>query len=129
MTMDKIGIIVSSDDPKSLAMAVNLGLTGLASEMEVLVYFTFDGLTHLTEGEKDLSRIEPLLEEGMPNPYELLDQFVADGGEQVTTVACTTTLDMLEWDQDAMDDAVTTKFAGAATFLEEVDDADHVFTF
>lgn len=127
--MDKIGIIVSEDDPKSLAMGMNLGHTALASDIEVLVYFTFDGLTHLMEGKKDLSGIEPLLEEGMPNPYELLDQFVTQGGEQVTTVACTTTLDMLDWNREAMDDAVTTKFAGAATFLEAVDDADQVFSF
>jgi peroxiredoxin family protein len=127
--MDKIGIIVSSDNPKSLAMAMNLGHTALASNIEVITYFTFDGLTHLMEGEKDLSAIEPLLDAGMPNPYDLLDQFVADGGDLVSTVACTTTLDMLEWQQDAVDDSVTTKFAGAATFLEEVDDADQVFTF
>ncbi|WP_258303525.1 DsrE family protein [Haloferax larsenii] len=129
MTMDKIGIIVSDDSPKNLAMATNLGLTALATDMEVLVYFTFDGLTHLMEGEKDLSEIEALLDAGMPNPYDLLSQFVDSGGERVTTVACTTTLDMLQWDQEAMDDEVTTKFAGAATFLEAVDDADQVFTF
>lgn len=127
--MDKIGIIVDNDDPKSLAMAMNLGHTALASETEVLVYFTFDGLSHLLEGEKDLSSIEALLDEGMPNPYDLLDAFVADGGELVTTVACTTTLDMLQWEQEAIDDTVTTKFAGAATFLEVVEDADQVFSF
>ncbi|MFB6251685.1 MAG: DsrE family protein [Halobellus sp.] len=127
--MEKIGIIVDSDSPKSLAMAMNLGHTALASEMEVLVYFTFDGLTHLLEGEKDVSEIQALLDEGMPNPYDLLDAFVAEGGEAVTTVACTTTLDMLAWEQDAIDDDVTTKFAGAATFLEAVDDADQVFSF
>jgi len=127
--MEKIGIIVSDDHPKNLAMAMNLGHTALASNMEVLVYFTFDGLTHLMEGEKDLSEIEPLLDAGMPDPYDLLAQFVADGGDLVTTVACTTTLDMLDWEQESMDDAVTTKFAGAATFLEEVDDADQVFSF
>jgi len=127
--MDKIGIIVDSDDPKSLAMAMNLGHTPLASETEVLVYFTFDGLSHLLEGEKDVSSIRPLLDEGMPNPYDLLDAFVTDGGDLVTTVACTTTLDMLKWDEDAIDDSLTTKFAGAATFLGEVEDADQVFTF
>ena len=127
--MEKIGIIVDDDSPKSLAMAMNLGHTALASDTEVLVYFTFDGLTHLLEGEQDVSEIEPLLEEGMPNPYDLLDTFVADGGDLVTTVACTTTLDMLEWNQEAIDDAVTTKFAGAATFLDEVENADQVFTF
>jgi peroxiredoxin family protein len=127
--MEKIGIIVDNDSPKSLAMAMNLGHTALASDTEVLVYFTFDGLTHLLEGENDLSEIEPLLEEGMPNPYDLLDALVADGGDIVTTVACTTTLDMLEWDQDAIDETVTTKFAGAATFLDEVENADQVFTF
>ncbi|MFC7164605.1 DsrE family protein [Halospeciosus flavus] len=127
--MEKIGIIVDNDSPKNLAMAMNLGHTALASDTEVLVYFTFDGLTHLLEGENDLSEIEPLLEEGMPNPYDLLDALVADGGDLVTTVACTTTLDMLEWDQDAIDETVTTKFAGAATFLDEVENADQVFTF
>lgn len=127
--MDEIGIIVSDDDPKNLAMGMNLGHTALASDMEVLVYFTFDGLTHLMEGKKNLSEIEQVLEEGMPNPYELLDGFVSQGGEQVTTVACTTTLDMLDWDREAMDESVTTKFAGAASFLEAVDDADQVFSF
>ena len=127
--MEKIGIIVSDDDPKNLAMAMNLGHTALASDIEVLVYFTFDGLTHLMEGEKDRSGIEALLGEGMPDPYELLDGFVSQGGEQVTTVACTTTLDMLDWDQEAMDESLTTEFAGAATFLEAVDDADQVFSF
>jgi peroxiredoxin family protein len=127
--MEKIGIIVDSDSPKSLAMAMNLGHTALASETDVLVYFTFDGLTHLLEGEKDRSEIQPLLDEGMPDPYDLLEALVADGGEGVTTVACTTTLDMLAWDQEAIDDSLTTKFAGAATFLEEVEDAGQVFSF
>ena len=127
--MEKIGIIVSDDDPKNLAMAVNLGHTALASDTEVLIYFTFDGLTHLLEGDKNLSSIQPLLDEGMPNPYDLLNALVTDGGEAVTTVACTTTLDMLRWEQDAIDDDVTTQFAGAVTFLEAAEEADHVFTF
>lgn len=127
--MEKIGIVVSDDDPKSLGMAMNLGHVALTMDTEVVVYFTFDGLTHLMEGEKDLSSIQPLLDEGMPNPYELLDGFVEAGGENVQTVACTTTLDMLHWDRDAMDESVTTKFAGAAAFLEEMDNADQVFSF
>ena len=127
--MEKIGIIVDSDSPKSLAMAMNLGHTALASETDVLVYSPVDGLTHLLEGEKDRSEIQPLLDEGMPDPYDLLEALVADGGEGVTTVACTTTLDMLAWDQEAIDDSLTTKFAGAATFLEDVEDADQVFSF
>ena len=127
--MEKIGIIVSDDDPKNLAMAVNLGHTALASDTEVLIYFTFDGLTHLLEGDKDVSSIQPLLDEGMPNPYDLLNALVTDGGEAVTTVACTTPLDMLQWEQDAIDDDVTDTFAGAATFLEAAEDADQVFTF
>lgn len=127
--MDKIGVIVHSDDPKNLAMAMNLGHVGLSMDMEVVVYFTFDGLTHLMAGEKDLSSIEPLLEAGMPDPYDMLAQFIEIGGDAVSTVACTTTLDMLDWEREAMDDAVTTQFAGAATFLEEMDDADQVFSF
>jgi peroxiredoxin family protein len=127
--MDKIGIVVSSDNPKNLAMATNLGNVALTMDTEVIVYFTFDGLTHLLEGEKDLSAIQPLLDEGMPNPYDMLAQLVEQGGKDVTTVACTTTLDMLQWDRDAIDDDVTTEFAGAVTFLEVVEDAGHVFTF
>lgn len=126
--MEKIGVIVSGRDPKRLGMAMNLGQVALSMGTEVVVYFTFDGLTHLLAGEKDLSSIEPLLDEGMPNPYDLLESFV-DQEELATTVACTTTLDMLEWEEDAMDESVTTQFAGAATFLEEMADADHVFSF
>jgi peroxiredoxin family protein len=125
--MDKIGIVVSNDHPKSLGMAMNLGHVALTMDMDVVVYFTFDGLTHLMEGEKDLSRIQPLLDEGMPNPYDLLGAFVQD--DAAMTVACTTTLDMLQWEEEAIDEGVTTKFAGAATFLREMDDADHVFSF
>ena len=127
--MEKIGIIVSDENPKNLAMAMNLGHTALASEIEVVVYFTFDGLTHLMEGEKDISLIKSLLDERMPNPYDLLEGVVSDGGEQVTTVACTTTLDMLDWGREAMDETVITDLAGAASFLTEVDDADQVFSF
>lgn len=126
--MEKIGVIVSGRDPKRLGMAMNLGHVALSMDTEVVVYFTFDGLTHLLAGEKDLSSIEPLLDEGMPNPYDLLASFV-DQDDLATTVACTTTLDMLEWEEDAMDESVTTQFAGAATFLEEMADADHVFSF
>jgi peroxiredoxin family protein len=125
--MEKIGIVVSNDHPKSLAMAMNLGRVALTMDTEVVVYFTFDGLTHLLEGEKDRSAIQPLLDEGMPDPYGMLASFVEDGA--ATTVACTTTLDMLQWEEDAIDEGVTTKFAGAATFLQEMDDADHTFTF
>jgi len=127
--MEKIGIVVSSDDPKSLGMAMNLGHVALTMDTEVVVYFTFDGLSHLLSGEKDRSSIQPLLDEGMPDPYDLLAGFVAQGDDLASTVACTTTLDMLDWDQDAMDDAVTTEFAGAATFLEAMEDADQVFSF
>jgi len=127
--MNKIGIVVYSDDPKSLAMAMNLGHVALSMESEVVVYFTFDGLTHLMSGEKDVSGIQDLLDAGMPNPYDLLAEFTASGGDLVTTVACTTTLDMLQWDRDAIDDTVTSNFAGAADFLAEMEDADHTFSF
>jgi len=127
--MEKIGIIVSSDHPKSLAMATNLGHVALTMDTDVLIYFTFDGLTHLTAGERNVEPIQPLLDEGMPDPYDMLEQLVADGGDQVTTVACTTTLDMLQWDREAIDDELTTEFAGAVTFLQAVEDADQVFTF
>lgn len=127
--VDKIGIIVYSDDPKALAMAMNLGSVALAMETSVLAYFTFDGLTHLTSGEKDLGGFEPLIEAGVPNPYDLLEEFVASGGDLVTTVACTTTLDMLHWSREAMNEDVTTTFAGAADFFQASADADHVFSF
>lgn len=128
--MDKIGIIVHGDDPKYLAMAMNLGHVALTMDTEVVVYFTFDGLTHLTKGEKHIPEgFQQLLDAGMPNPYDLLADFVESGGDLVTTVACTTTIDMLDWQQDAMDEAVTTRFAGAANFLDVMDDADHVFSF
>ncbi|WP_458207815.1 DsrE family protein [Haladaptatus sp. NG-SE-30] len=127
--VNKIGIIVYSDDPKSLAMAMNLGHVALAMDTEVIVYFTFDGLTHLMEGEKDLSSFQHLLDAGVPNPYDMLGDFVESGGDDVTTVACTTTLDMLGWEKEGMDDDVTTRFAGAADFLSVTADAAHVFSF
>ena len=127
--IDKIGIIVYSDDPKSLAMAMNLGQVALAMDTEVVVYFTFDGLTHLMAGEKDLSDFERMVEAGVPDPYEMLGDFVETGDDLVTTVACTTTIDMLGWDREGMDDSVTTEFAGAAAFLDETSDAAHVFSF
>jgi peroxiredoxin family protein len=127
--MDKIGIIVSSDHPKSLAMATNLGHVALTMDTEVLIYFSFDGLTHLMDDDPTVEPIQPLLDEGMPNPYDMLEQLVNDGGDRVTTVACTTTLDMLQWDREAIDTDVTTEFAGAVTFLQAVEDADQVFTF
>lgn len=127
--MEKIGIVVYSDDPKALAMGMNLGTVGLSMDLDVVVYFTFDGLTHLLEGDKDLSAVQPLLDAGMLNPYDMLAQFVEMGGESIQTVACTTTIDMLDWDREAMDEAVTTQFAGAASFLREMDTADHVFSF
>ncbi|WP_458189038.1 DsrE family protein [Haladaptatus sp. NG-WS-4] len=127
--LNKIGIVVYSDDPKSLAMAMNLGQVALAMDTEVIVYFTFDGLSHLMEGEKDLSSFQHLLDAGVPNPYDMLADFVESGGDQVTSVACTTTLDMLDWDKSAMDDDVTTRFAGAADFLTVTADAAHVFSF
>ncbi|WP_265108600.1 DsrE family protein [Halosolutus halophilus] len=128
-TVDKIGIIVYSDDPKSLAMAMNLGQVALAMETEVVVYFTFDGLSHLLSGEKDLGDFERMVEAGVPDPYGLLADFVEAGDDLVTTVACTTTIDMLGWDREAMDESLTTEFAGAAAFLDETADAAHVFSF
>jgi peroxiredoxin family protein len=110
-------------------MATNLGHVALTMDTDVLIYFTFDGLTHLLAGERNVERIQPLLDEGMPNPNDMLAQLVDDGGERVTTVACTTTLDMLQWDREAIDDDLTTEFAGAVTFFRAVEDADQVFTF
>lgn len=110
-------------------MAMNLGHVALAMDAEVVVYFTFDGLSQLMTEEPDLSGFEELLAEGVPNPYDMLEEFVRSGGDLVTTVACTTTLDMLEWNRDAMSETVTTRFAGAADFLRVTADADHVFSF
>jgi peroxiredoxin family protein len=127
--MDRIGSIVYSDEPKSLAMATNLGHTALAMDTEVLVYFTFDGLTHLTAGETELGEFERMVEAGVPDPYGMLADLVESGRDLVTTVACTTTLDMLEWDRETLDDDLITRYAGAATFLEASENADHVFSF
>ena len=47
----------------------------------------------------------------------------------VTSVACTTTIDMLDWERNAMDESMMTEFADAAAFLEQTADAVHVLSF
>jgi hypothetical protein len=57
-------------------------------------------------GERDLGEFERMVEAGVPNPCDMLDR-----------------------DRENLDDAALTRYAGAATFLRETEDADHVFSF
>lgn len=129
----KLAIILHSGTMDQLYCAFILGSTAVSMDWEVHIYFTFWGLRMLKKGEmeraglpatyKELEEdLEDRLEEmDYPSPYEMLERMNESG--KLTIYACTPSMKMFNISEDELIPLVD-KMAGAATFLDEAQNAD-----
>ncbi|HEY66058.1 MAG TPA: hypothetical protein G4O02_15960 [Caldilineae bacterium] len=118
--MAKLVIFCGSDVPERAFPPFMLGAGALASEMEVMYFFTMSGLNIVKKGGA-----EKIV---LPNAPMTLPEFIEKVQEMgARMVACSAALPIMGVKEDEIIDGVT--LAGIVTFLEEAQSADIVMTF
>ncbi|WP_287584973.1 DsrE/DsrF/DrsH-like family protein [Candidatus Borrarchaeum sp.] len=110
----KIAIIVSGDTPDKAYPPFILATTAAASDMEVHLYFTMNGLRLLTKGFADNISMP-----GAPPLIGLINRAREMG---VYMYGCTVSMPMLQITEDDFIEGVTC--VGAATYLDIAADCD-----
>lgn len=114
----KLAILCISDDPQKAYPPFMIASGALASDMEVIIFFSMSGLNIIRKGGAE--------EITMPNaPMSLTDLIGMAKGTRL--MACTTACSMMGLKKDDLIDGVT--MAGIPTFINEAKDADIVLTF
>lgn len=128
----KVAIIAANGSLFDAYKVFNIATAAAASDAEVKIFFTFEGLNLIhKEGYKQLPIPEgreqiaagfkkanvPSMEEMIPLAQEM----------GVTFIACQMTMDVMDLQKDAFIDGV--EVGGAATFLQFAQDADVSLTF
>lgn len=128
----RIAIIASQGGMETAFKVMNIALAGAATDAEVQVFFTFDGLDiiHVNAAEKltlpaeKQHYVEGLQKANVP-PITDMIQMAQESG--VRFIACQMTMDVLELTKEDLMDGVDV--AGAMTFLDFAYDADVSLTF
>lgn len=129
---NKVAIIASNGDIFSAYKVFNLANAAAATDMEVAIFFTFEGLNlihkqavkamAMPEGKEHFK--EGFLKAQVPS-IEDLAAMAMDLG--VRFIGCQMTLDVMGIEQQELMDG--TEVGGAVTFLEYAKDADVTLTF
>ncbi len=128
----RVAIIASQGGLETALKAMNIALAGTATDAEVQVFFTFDGLriiqrgtaAELTVSPDKEHYIEGLQRANVPPIAEMLELAQESG---VKFIACQMTMDVLGLTQEDLIDGVVV--AGAMTYLDFAYDADVTLTF
>ena len=118
--MAKLVVFCGSDAPEKAFPPFMLGTGALASEMDVMFFFTMSGLNIVKKGGA-----EKIV---LPNAPMTLPEFIKKAQDMgARMVACSAALPIMGVKEDEIIDGVT--LAGIVTFLEEAQGADIVLTF
>ncbi|MGP4081874.1 DsrE/DsrF/DrsH-like family protein [Pseudalkalibacillus sp. R45] len=128
----KVAIIASNGELFDAYKVFNIATAAAASDAEVGIFFTFDGLNLIhKEGHRQLPIPEGKehYQEGFENANvpkipELLEMAKELG---VKLIACQMTMDVMNLEKDHFVDGIDV--GGAATFLNYAEDADVTLTF
>ncbi len=137
--MKKVNFIVSDKSFEKFMMAVILGTTGTAMDVEMNFFFTFWGLKLLLKKFKPTVAGMPFPMKGMAagmfrkklkgfgieDPIAMLRDAVKGG--KMKLIPCQMTMDLMGFKKEDMWDFVSEP-VGAAAFLEMSADADHILT-
>ena len=129
---DKVAIIASNGGLFDAYKVFNIATAAAASDKEVGIFFTFEGLNlihkeahkqlPIPEGKEHFQ--EGFEKENVPPIPELLEMAKELG---VKFIACQMTMDVMGLGKDAFVDGI--EVAGAATFVEYASDASMTLTF
>ncbi|MFD1707519.1 DsrE/DsrF/DrsH-like family protein [Siminovitchia sediminis] len=128
----KVAIISSNGGLFDAYKVFNVATAAAASDAEVGIFFTFEGLNLIhKEGHKQLPIPEGRehFQEGFKKqnvpPIPDLVEMAREMG--VKLIACQMTMDVMELEKDAFVDGI--EVAGAASFIHYASDADITLTF
>jgi len=118
--MAKMVVFCGSDDPQKAFPPFMLGAGALASDLELLLFFTMDGLNIVRKGGAEKIELE-----GAAKSLPEFLQIVIDGG--ATLLACSAAFPIVNCTEEDLIDGV--ECSGIATFVDEAEHADVVLTF
>lgn len=117
---EKVLVFCGSDDPQKAFPPFMLGTGALASEMEVTLFFTMNGLNIVRKGGA-----EKIVLPGAPMPLpQFIDVMQQEGAKMI---ACSAALPIVGMQEEELIDGV--EFGGVATFVADAEKADVVLTF
>ncbi|QSO48521.1 DsrE/DsrF/DrsH-like family protein [Alicyclobacillus mengziensis] len=129
---NRVAIIASHGGVETAYKVMNIAMAGIASDAEVQIFFTFDGLDIIRNDAADRLKLAPGnagLSEGFKKanvpPITDMIQMAQESG--VRLIACQMTMDVMSLTKEDFIDGVD--FAGAMTFLDFAYDANVSLTF
>jgi peroxiredoxin family protein len=132
MMAKKVAIIAANGDLATAYKALNIATAAAASDAEVGIFFTFEGLNIIhREGSKQLTMgpgkehfAEGFKKAGVPSIGELLDIARESG---VKMIGCQMTMDVMGVEKEQLIEGI--EVGGAASFLDFAFDADITLSF
>jgi predicted peroxiredoxin len=116
----KMVVFCGSDTPEKAFPPFMLGLGALASELELMLFFSMSGLNIIKKGGADQIKL--------PNAPMTLPEFIDKARDMgARMVACSAAFPIAGVREEELVDGVTV--GGVATFVAEAEEADIVLTF
>lgn len=128
----KVAIIASNGDIFNAYKVFNIANAAAATEMEVTVFFTFEGLNLIhKQGVKNIAMPQGMeqMEEGFKKANVPSVEELASMAQEmdVTFIACQMTMDVMGIEKEHLLDGI--QVGGAVTFLEFAKNADITLSF
>ena len=118
--MSKMTVFCGSNDPEKAFPPFMLGSGALASDMELVLFFTMSGLDIIKKGGAEAITIP-----NAPKPLPEFIKFVMENGGRL--IACSAAFNLVGITQDDLIEGV--EVGGISTFITEAESADVVLTF
>lgn len=128
----KVAIISSNGDIFNAYKVFNIANAAAATDMEVTIFFTFDGLNLINkQGVKNIAMPQGMehIEEGFNKANVPSVEELASMAQEmdVTFIACQMTMDVMGIEKEDLFDGI--EVGGAVTFLEFAKNADITLSF
>ena len=118
--MAKMVVFCGSDDPHKAFPPFMLGSGALAMDMELVLFFTMNGLNIVRKGGADVIKLD-----GAPKTLPEFIDVARSGGAKL--LACSAAFPIVDCSEEDLLEGV--ECSGVATFVAEAEEADVVLTF
>ncbi len=115
-------VVCNHDDPPHVMPTLIFGASGAAVDEDVVLFFCPGGAKALVKGE--LEKIRDMKLKGLPDPVELYDTILEEGGK---VILCELALENKGIDEEDVREGV--EIMNAPSFLLEAQGARLTFTF
>jgi len=116
----KMVVFCGSDEPQKAFPPFMLGVGAQAMDMELMMFFTMNGLNIIRKGGAEKIKLE-----GAPKTLLEFIDIVREGGAEL--VACSAAFSIVGCKEEDLIEGV--ECGGVATFVDEAEGADIVLTF